>query len=323
LNGGTKYKNASQGADHWGWAFDNDAPGWGAVFDIYQKVLAGKLSPESADAAAYLQKQREITLKTVLQNDKHDKNDNPWCTIGCSEHRPRPDDYTSDFEYTYEDNHKAQKDRRVEILFFDSDEFPDLPCHDSGCVESYCKFSESKDSCPVYGKVDGKRKFIPQYLWVDSSDKKQPDPETKIPCEFKILQNLKPVQNATCSIRVDNNADTKQALTDSQGILTTVLPIAAKSVEITFENIVGQFLICIKNCEIEDLYSDQEWKGMKQRLSALGYLYYVGETPLTNDFDELKNDILALKRFQEDQGLPVDGALTENTKNVLKKLYGL
>jgi peptidoglycan hydrolase-like protein with peptidoglycan-binding domain len=92
---------------------------WGAIFDVYMKELEEMMLCNSAEMETY----RKL-VKFVDEKRR---------TVGCGEHYP--------IEQPKRDEYRSEKNRRVEILFFDPDELPDLSCHPSPgvCLHEKCR----------------------------------------------------------------------------------------------------------------------------------------------------------------------------------------
>ncbi len=104
---------------------------WGAFFDIYQDKLSEMLDADDADMASY-----RLELKWQFIDHKY---------VGCGENWP--------IEEAEKDNYRSQRNRRIEILFFDPDEVFSLDCHSTEECE--------KDLCPLYPPVSGSRIYLP------------------------------------------------------------------------------------------------------------------------------------------------------------------
>ncbi len=106
---------------------------WGAVFDCYQYKLSQRLTIKRKDLNSYRDRMN-LNSKFVF-SDKH--------YIACGEYhpidRPEIDDVTS------------KSNRRVEILFFDEDNIPELKCKNEGCSFNGCSLFNSFQS--IRGKV--------------------------------------------------------------------------------------------------------------------------------------------------------------------------
>lgn len=92
-----------------------DEPTWAAMFDCYQDALQDELG-ETADGVGRLQGQLQFLAP------------NP---VGCGEFHP--------IDHLGRNNYASQKNRRVEVLFFDLDEVPDMACHAGACNPRVCQ----------------------------------------------------------------------------------------------------------------------------------------------------------------------------------------
>lgn len=97
---------------------------WGAFFDLYIDALKEMLKTDDAGLA---------TLRTKLRFINDGLKD-----VGCGENFP--------IEAKRFDNYRSEINRRVEILFFDPDEIPEMKCHPSAkkCVPKECELYNPK-----------------------------------------------------------------------------------------------------------------------------------------------------------------------------------
>lgn len=102
---------------------------WGAIFEVYQHVLADLLDVDAAEL-----RRRQGELKFLAKK-----------TVGCGE--------SFQVEQQGQDGVESRANRRVQVLFFDPQEEPKLACHPS---ESQCL----KAKCDLYQGTD----FILEYL---------------------------------------------------------------------------------------------------------------------------------------------------------------
>lgn len=112
---------------------------WENVYDLYSKEIAEVLEISIAD----LNGRRESDVKFI--DDKK-----PF--IGCGESFP--------IESKNKDNYKSQRNRRVEILFFDKDEIPEMNCP---AVKTR---THKEEECPLW------QKFYFKQLYIDPADLK-------------------------------------------------------------------------------------------------------------------------------------------------------
>lgn len=104
---------------------------WGAFFDVYMHELVRLLRVEGVSEV-------EQRIAALVQFDSLPK------FIGCGEHVP----FASGRREPFADNDEFERpqrnpsDRRVEILFFDDDEEPDLVCHSGPTCDP--------TNCPLY-----------------------------------------------------------------------------------------------------------------------------------------------------------------------------
>src|SRR5262245_7304023 len=106
---------------------------WGAFFDVYIQVLRFIVE---VDEAGLIAKQQAIAPRMLDPNKP---------TVGCGENHPLTANPVLDRRATREEREEirrlAQKDRRVEILFFDPGEEPLLDCHPRAkqCLPDKCE----------------------------------------------------------------------------------------------------------------------------------------------------------------------------------------
>lgn len=118
------------------------AASWGAVFELYQKELAKKMSADENEKTA-LENRTNIAW---AYGDSHK-------AVGCGELWP--------LEHVGKDDMKSQTNRRVEALFFEDKEIGECKCKDGAC---------DKNECPVYAEGLFKRKYIKVDGSEDNSD---------------------------------------------------------------------------------------------------------------------------------------------------------
>lgn len=119
---------------------------WGPVYNLYSEEIAESLEITIAE----LEILRKSSVHFITENK-------PF--VGCGESFP--------IDQQYKDNYKSQKNRRVEILFFDKDE---VPINKYGNPEIKCpadtKNVHKAEDCPLWRKFY----FIP--LYIDPKDLK-------------------------------------------------------------------------------------------------------------------------------------------------------
>ena len=93
---------------------------WKAFFDLYEEGIQAELG-SSSDGVQQLRGKLKFTTP------------NP---VGCGESHP--------IDHLGQDNYESQTNRRVEILFFDPDELPDLACHAGACNPKICQVYDLK-----------------------------------------------------------------------------------------------------------------------------------------------------------------------------------
>jgi hypothetical protein len=145
---------------------------WEYVFDLYTKEMAEMLEISIADLNA----RRKAGVKFV--DDKKQ-------FLGCGESFP--------IESKEKDNYRSQRNRRVELLFFDADEIPEINCP---AVKSRI---HTEDECPLWRKFYFKPEYIDpgdlkslvyhlKFVYFDKIKKKQlPVPDG---LSFKVYDNL-------------------------------------------------------------------------------------------------------------------------------------
>jgi hypothetical protein len=112
---------------------------WEAVYDLYSKEMADVLEVSESE----LNTRRTTEIKFV--DDKKQ-------LVGCGESFP--------IESKEKNNYRSQKNRRVEILFFDKDETPEINC------PAQIKKAHTEEECPLWKKFY----FVP--LYIDPKDLK-------------------------------------------------------------------------------------------------------------------------------------------------------
>jgi hypothetical protein len=106
---------------------------WEVVYDLYSRDIAEVLEISEGE----LNVRRQTDLKFVNDNKP---------LVGCGESFP--------IDSKEKNNYRSQKNRRVEILFFDKEEIPELNC------PPQIKRSHSKEECPLWKKFY----FVPVYI---------------------------------------------------------------------------------------------------------------------------------------------------------------
>jgi hypothetical protein len=113
---------------------------WGAVFDCYQWALSKRLMIAKDKLPEYRQK---INLSGRLLSDQKQY-------VGCSEYHP--------LENAHQDNYKSKTNRRVEVLFFDSEaDIPALSCINNGACDG--------KQCSLFSLFDNVRGRTIQAEW--------------------------------------------------------------------------------------------------------------------------------------------------------------
>lgn len=106
---------------------------WEYVYDLYTKEMAEMLEISIADLNA----RRKADVKFIDEKNKF---------LGCGESFP--------IESKEKDNYRSQRNRRVELLFFDKDEIPEIKC------PAVKNRTHTEDECPLWRKFY----FKPQYI---------------------------------------------------------------------------------------------------------------------------------------------------------------
>lgn len=112
---------------------------WGYVYDLYTKEMAEVLEISIAE----LNSRRVTDVSFIGDKNKY---------LGCGESFP--------IEEKEKNNYRSQRNRRVELLFFDQDEIPEINCP---AVKSRV---HTEDECPLW------RKFYFTPLYIDPADLK-------------------------------------------------------------------------------------------------------------------------------------------------------
>lgn len=99
-----------------------DRPTWGAIFDCYEAKLADLLGVTLADLPILRQH------LTFLDAQKP--------VVGCGEYHP--------IDQVGRDNYHSQKNRRVEVQFFDPGEEPQLSCLKGECEATECELYDPR-----------------------------------------------------------------------------------------------------------------------------------------------------------------------------------
>jgi hypothetical protein len=110
---------------------------WHPVYDLYSKEIAEALSITNAKLESY----RKSSIRYVSDNSRY---------VGCGESFP--------IDSKEKSNYRSQKNRRVELLFFDIDECPEINC------PSVINRAHTEEECPLWRKFY----FIP--LYIDPND---------------------------------------------------------------------------------------------------------------------------------------------------------
>ena len=112
---------------------------WELVYDLYSKEIYEVLEITNAD----LESRRNSSVKFVDDDKK---------IVSCGESFP--------IDQKEKSNYRSQKNRRVELLFFDNDEIPKLTC------PADIKNTHKEEDCPLWRKFY----FVP--LYIDPADLK-------------------------------------------------------------------------------------------------------------------------------------------------------
>lgn len=146
---------------------------WEYVYDLYTKEMAESLEVSIADVNT----RRKADVKLI--DDKK-----PF--LGCGESFP--------IESKEKDNYRSQRNRRVELLFFDKDEIPEINC------PAVINRTHKEEECPLWRKFYFKPEYIDpddlrsvvyhiKFVFYDKIQKKQlpvPDGLT-----FKVYEDKK------------------------------------------------------------------------------------------------------------------------------------
>lgn len=106
---------------------------WGATFDCYQYKLAQRLTIDRKDLDSYRDKMN-LTSKFAFSDHNY---------IACGEYHP--------IDRPTEDEYISERNRRVEMIFFDDDAIPELSCLDKGCSYNGCTLFDSLN--PIRGRI--------------------------------------------------------------------------------------------------------------------------------------------------------------------------
>jgi hypothetical protein len=106
---------------------------WECVYDLYSKEMAEALEITDAE----LDSRRKNEVKFIDEKKKY---------LGCGESFP--------IENKEKNNYRSQKNRRVEILFFDKEEIPDIKC------PAVKDRTHKDDECPLWRKFYFKTDYI-------------------------------------------------------------------------------------------------------------------------------------------------------------------
>lgn len=117
----------------------------------------------------------------------------------------------------------------------------------------------------------------------------------------------KPLANQACMLEIEGVS--QSLVTDSKGMLDTLLPPSASSGRLT----IGELSVLL---QIGFLDPIERRTGVQGRLANLGY--YTGAV---GDPDDAQLEF-ALRLFQVDHGLPVTGKLDDPTRDALRTVYG-
>ncbi len=97
---------------------------WGAVFDVYILSIIELMKTDDEGLSKY-----QSSIQFIDNDNK---------AVGCGEYFP--------IENKYQDNYRSKKNRRVEIIFFDKGEEPELSCHPNNhtCLYTKCQLNNKK-----------------------------------------------------------------------------------------------------------------------------------------------------------------------------------
>ncbi|MFO0759855.1 MAG: peptidoglycan-binding protein [Byssovorax sp.] len=123
-----------------------------------------------------------------------------------------------------------------------------------------------------------------------------------------------PIRNERCAVH-GITRDPIEASTDGDGRLALQIPVHVGEITVV---IPGRNISC--PVRIGHLDPLTEWSGIRSRLTQLGYLRRVG----ADEGHEAPRPLVAvaLRRFQEDQGLPPTGEPDETTRDRLRRAHG-
>ncbi len=246
---------------------------WEAIYDLYQEKLSETMKGSSEEEQA-------LSNRKSL-NWAHEPE-----AVGFGEMWPK----TSKM--------KSQTDRRVEVLFFDENEWPGIDCTNGICKDEKCKIYLEEEFERNYIKIDGTASLN----------------STTLKFTVGAITPIAVITNKKYKLEVGND------------IFEGVIPDTSL-IEHTIENDLdkGRLYIKLDDSSDEWNYWDFEIKtidpidvllGIKTRLTNLGF--NVGK------IDDEMNTLTAngVCCFQEYFNLKIDGNPGPVTQNKLKEVYG-
>jgi outer membrane protein OmpA-like peptidoglycan-associated protein len=240
---------------------------WGAIFDVYELGLRQELDEDEAGVA-------ELRKALVFVDDKRK-------ALGYGEHHP--------VDQVGRDNVRSQSNRRVELLFFDSGEEPDLVLAES-----------DPDISELYLPAEFKHTTL-----VRPGSLAQGGPVLFLQM-VKVDDTPRPALPYTLSI----GADTRKGVTSEQGNLREILPLGTEEATLIVDKIgvVGTETYEIK---FVDGVAIDTLADAAEVLQTLGI-----------DTGEVSEDMtlelqLALGEFQDREGLDVTQDLDDPTRDGL------
>ncbi len=237
-----------------------DGATWCAVFDCYRHQMAAALAVDLA------------TLDTISGALTWVASSKP--SVGCGGYRPQSN---MDASLSW-----AGGDDRVEVLFFEAAQEPDVPCLAARCRPDACELFDSR----WY-----------EYTRIDASSK---------PREFKLQLHdrlFKPCPNTPCAVKLPSG-DELQKTADGNGWIELTLPAGEQLLELTY---------CPPGEELKDTVEVRV--GAAATTADSYYLQKLKNFGFTESASKM-----AIYRFQVEAGLALTGELNDETKSKISAI---
>jgi peptidoglycan hydrolase-like protein with peptidoglycan-binding domain len=252
---------------------------WGAFFDVYMEVLKLILETDDGGLAAYRQ-----SLRFADPGNE---------TVGCGQNFP--------IEEPRRAQYRSRINRRVELLFFNPAQLPNLNCHPGGgaCSKGDCEIYELHhfrfQHLPVPPiNIKTLKRWVIRVLMPGSGppDQRKPFADT----EYKVTGAGGPSPEI-------------QGRTNAKGVLR---------IQVYDDPCVMTLKIAGLEFQVQGGKLDRIYEGdaVEQRLHNMAY----GPDDLAAWTDD--DSANAVQVFQKDHGLPVTGVTDDATRNKLRQVHG-